>query len=107
MIRDLLTPETQADPYVWAAVLAGHAWLGVAGWLIGGWWSVPVYLLFEAVQALAARRLLIWDSVLDACGFCCGALTAAFLWQHSAGLALQTVAACAAVAVTGVGVRRR
>ena len=44
MIRELLTPEAQADAYVWAAVLLAHAALGAAGWAVVGWAAVAVYL---------------------------------------------------------------
>ena len=105
-MRDLLTPEAQRDPYVWSAVLIAHAGLGVAGWAMVGWWAVLVYGAFEAAQALAARRLLFWDSVLDACGFACGALLAASIWAHDGWLSAAAIVACACIAFAGALARR-
>lgn len=79
MLRDLLTPEDHGDPYVWAAVFAAHAWVG-AGLLvlIGDIHLVLTgYLLFEILQAMVSRRLLVLDSALD---WLAVALGAAMVW---------------------------
>ena len=101
MIREILTPEAQRDPYAWASVLLAHAALGAAGWAAIGWWAVLVYVAFEVAQALAARRLYAWDSILDACGFTCGALLGHGLWSHDARLTGAGIAVAACIAVAG------
>lgn len=101
MIRDLLTPDAQRDPYAWASVLLAHAALGAAGWAAIGWWAVLVYVAFEVAQAVAARRLYAWDSILDACGFGCGALLASGLWLHDGLQIGGAVTCCAAIAFAG------
>lgn len=101
MIRELLTPEAQRDPYAWASVLLAHAALGAAGWAAIGWWAVLVYVAFEVAQAVAARRLYAWDSILDACGFGCGALLASGLWLHDGLQIGGAVTCCAAIAFAG------
>lgn len=58
MIRELLTPDAQDDPYVWSAVLIAHAGVGCAGWVFIGWWAIIAYVAFEIAQAVAARRAL-------------------------------------------------
>lgn len=107
MIRGVLAPESQKDPYIWSAVLLAHAVLGVSGWALIGWWAVPVYLAFEVVQALAARRFLWWDSVLDACGFACGALLAASLWSHDLAMAGTAIIFCGCICFSGAMARGR
>lgn len=106
MIRDLLTPDAQRDPYAWAAVLVAHAGLGCAGWVLIGWWAVLVYLTFEAVQAVAARQALWWDSVLDACAFAIGAALMAAGWAQDTGLAVLAIVAIAIIAAAGAAARR-
>ena len=101
MIRDLMTPEAQEDPYVWSAVLLAHSVIGVAGWSILGWWAVAVYIAFEAVQAIISIRALWWDSVLDACGFACGALLASSVWAHDLAMAGTAVLVCACICFSG------
>lgn len=101
MIRELLTPDSQNDPYAWASVLLAHAAIGAAGWAALSWWSVAVYLAFEAVQAATARRAIYWDSVLDACGFACGAVLACGLWGHDLRLVGAGVAVTACIAIAG------
>lgn len=105
MIRELLTPEAQPDPYVWAAVLLAHAVLGVAAWALIGWWAVVIYAAFEFVQAVAARCMLWWDSVLDTCGFTCGALLAAALWARSLTVAAAAILICGCIALAGICAR--
>ena len=78
MIRDLLTPEAHRDPYVWAAVLLAHAWIGGSAYPLAGWWVIVAYAAFERVQALYARKSFVWDSVLDWCAVSLGAATVAF-----------------------------
>lgn len=106
MMRDLLTPEAQQDPYIWAAVLVAHGGLGCAGWVVIGWWAVLVYLAFEAVQALAAGRALWWDSVLDACGFALGAALLSAAWVQNTRLAVAAIFAIAIIAAAGAAARR-
>lgn len=106
MIRDLLTPEAQQDAYAWASVLLAHAAMGAAGWAALSWWSVAAYLLFEAAQAAISGRALIWDSILDACGFACGAALAAGLWRHDLALVAAAVISCAMIAAAGAMARR-
>lgn len=106
MIREILTPEAQRDPYAWASVLLAHAALGAAGWAAIGWWAVLVYVAFEVAQAVAARRLYAWDSILDACGFACGAALAAGLWRHDLALVAAAVISCAMIAAAGAMARR-
>lgn len=101
MIRELLTPEAQRDPYAWASVLLAHAALGVAGWAAIGWWAVLIYVAFEVAQAVTASRLYAWDSILDACGFSCGALLASGLWLHDGLQIGGAVTCCAAIAFAG------
>ena len=101
MIRDLLTPDAQADPYAWASVLVAHAAIGAAGWAALSWWSVAAYLVFEAVQAAVARRALYWDSILDAYGFSFGALLTSGLWLHDGLQIGGAVTCCAAIAFAG------
>lgn len=72
MIRSLLTPEAHRDPYVWAAVLMAHAWIGGEAYAIIGWWMVAAYAVFELAQAAISKRPAWWDSVLDWCAVCLG-----------------------------------
>ena len=106
MIRDLMSPESHDNPYVWSAVLLAHAALGVAGWAIIGWWAVMVYLAFELVQAITARGALWWDSVLDACGFICGALLASSMWARDLPMAATAILVCACICFSGAMARR-
>lgn len=113
MIQELLTPEAQADAYVWAAVLVAHAAIGVA---LFAWFSgrptrtalglvALVYALIEAIQAAISGSLLIWDSTLDWVAVCLGALVAAGLRQRRPGIARATTLATLLLAV--IGYRRR
>lgn len=106
MMRDLLTPEAQRDPYVWTAVLLAHAGLGVAGWVLIGWSAVLVYGAFEVAQALAARRALWWDSILDACGFAVGVVLVSAAWAHNTTLAFLAIVTIGIIAAAGAGARR-
>lgn len=97
LISDLLTPESQADPYVWGAVMLSHAGIGAALWAIlrsperRPWWCVllatMVYAVFEAIQAVLAGTFLLWDSLLDWSAVGLGAVLAASLWHRSAKFA--------------------
>ena len=99
MIRDLLTPEAHQDGYVWAAVLLSHAFIGGVGVVFMGWWFLPVYIAFEAVQAVRARRALYWDSVLDIVAVVLGGVSVS---QGSLGAALAVLS----IALFGWYVRR-
>lgn len=105
MIRSILNPEAQSDPYVWSAVLLAHAAIGAAGWAALSWWSVAVYLAFEVYQALTARRLYAWDTVLDGCGFTCGAVLACGLWTHSTPVIAGAALCCGSIAAAGWSAR--
>ncbi|MCV2448885.1 hypothetical protein [Paracoccus sp. DMF] len=93
MIRELLTPEAQRDPYAWASVLLAHAWIGGAAYPLVGWWLVAIYAAFEAVQAVISRRPLWWDSALDWCAVCLGAASVAYAspWPAAAVLGIALV----------------
>ena len=78
MIRRLLTPEAQRDPYTWCAVYSAHCWLalGPFGAIAIGWdvwtaaWVTPLlYLtLWEGLQLFLVRRVrlaLLWDALAD------------------------------------------
>ena len=116
MIADLLTPEAQADAYVWAAVLVAHAGIGAALWvLVAGWFQRPwfgafmasvLYLGFETVQGLVAGRLLIWDSLLDWSAVTLGALLASAIWAQYSGTAKVVVLAVGMIAAAGAWVRK-
>lgn len=80
MIRDLLTPEAHRDPYVWSSVLLAHFALGAILWPVVGWWIVPAYIAFEAVQAIRSRHPLWWDSVCDSVAVLLGAQLMAGHW---------------------------
>lgn len=105
MIRELLTPDAQDDPYVWSAVLIAHAGVGCAGWVFIGWWAIIAYVAFEIAQAVAARRALWWDSVLDICGFTLGAVLMLGGWSHNIALAAAAVAAIAIISAAGAMAR--
>lgn len=81
MIKDLLTPEAQADAYVWASVMLAHGCIGAMGWAVMGWAALLVYAGFEVLQAAVSRRWMLWDVALD---FCAVALGAALIAQQSA-----------------------
>lgn len=105
MIRDLMTPEAQTDPYVWSAALLAHAAIGVAMWALLGWWALAAYAAFEAVQARVSGVLLIWDSILDWCAVALGACLGWALWSQSTSGALGSVAAVAVIAAVGAARR--
>lgn len=98
MIRELLTPEAQRDPYAWASVLLAHAWIGGAAYPLVGWWLVLIYAAFEVVQAITSRRPLWWDSALDWCA----------VWLGAEGVATSSHTPAAAVlCIAFVGWRAR
>ena len=105
MIRDLLTPEAQTSPYVWAAVLLAHFGIGAMLWLAVGLPAIGVYAAFEALQAVVARRALWWDSVLDWCGVVLGALMMGWAVSGAYGAALACAAACLCIAAVGYRAR--
>ena len=116
MIRELLTPEAQADAYVWAAVLLAHAGIGVALWVLcmaytghmrgSAVLSALLYAVFELVQADISGSLLIWDSLLDWSAVTLGAVLAAGLWGGSLRPARAAVLALGIIAAAGAWVRR-
>ena len=67
MLHDLLTPEAQADPYVWTTVLLAHFAIGACLRMVGlRVWLIAVgYVAFEAMQAAVSGVFLPWDSLLD------------------------------------------
>lgn len=113
MILDLLTPESQENAYVWAAVMLAHAAIGAAMWaalfravkrpLVV---VMIAYAFFEAAQAAISGTLLIWDSVLDWCAVGMGAALAAALWRRSAVAARLAALAALVVALVGAFKRR-
>lgn len=109
MIRDLLTAESQRDPYVWAAVLVAHAGIGVALWVITGSLVAAggLYAGFELVQAVTSRRALWWDSLLDWSAVSLGAVLG---WALEAGdrpIQIAVLVSIAVVAAVGAGARGR
>lgn len=115
LISDLLTPESQADPYVWGAVMLSHAGIGAALWVIlrcperRPWWCVLlamiVYAVFEAMQAVLAGTFLLWDSLLDWSAVSLGAVLAASLWQRS--ITFARLAILAVFVIVAIGARGR
>lgn len=105
MIRELLSADSQGDPYSWASVLLAHAWIGCAGFIAIGWYCIPVYIAFEIIQAAVSRRALVWDCILDACAVCCGALMV-YLWVTSHVL-LAVFCICVVLCIAAVGWAQR
>lgn len=91
----ILTPEAHRDPYIWGAVLLAHVAIGCMGWLVVGWWIVPVYIAWEVGTAALTRMRMYWDAALDWCAVALGACMAAGLYPKAA--------AGAVLAILGVG----
>lgn len=89
--RDILIPESQADPHHWGATAGAHCWIALGPWgvIAIGWdqwtaaWVTPIiyFLLIEAYQLtrFARTRHLIWDSILDTVMIAFGGYAAACL----------------------------
>ncbi|SIT74799.1 hypothetical protein [Pontibaca methylaminivorans] len=103
MLRDLLTPEDHADPYIWAAVFAAHAWVGAALVIVLGdiHLALTGYLLFEVLQAVVSRRLIVLDSVLD---WLAVVLGAAMIWTEAGRWIVALI--CVAIAAGWIWKRR-
>jgi hypothetical protein len=115
MIQDLLTPEAQSAPYLWAAVMVAHAGIGVALWVMlyrsarqpmaNAFLAMIVYAAFEALQAIIANTFLLWDSLLDWSAFSLGTVLAASLWRRSITFARLAVLAILVIVTLGAWVR--
>ncbi len=112
LIDELLTPEAQPDPYVWAAVLLAHAAIGAALYAaLVGVVRRPlvlvalIYAVWEAAQAAVSGTLLIMDSIVDLAAVMIGAVLALGLWHRRAGVARIATLAAAVIAI--IGYRRR
>lgn len=98
VLRDLMTPEAQANAYEWAAVLLAHFAIGVCLRFLGLslWLIAAGYAAFEAVQAMVSGVFLPWDSAVDWVAVVLGA----------AARGPAAVAALSVVALVGAGRRR-
>ena len=118
MIRDLLTPEAQRDPYNWTATFSGHAWIALGPWgLIAlGWdmwtaaWVTPIlyFVCWEGLQLAFCKnrtRALLWDSVLDAVAVAFGCYAATLLGHGYQLAAIWCWGASVGVMATGWKVR--
>jgi hypothetical protein len=101
----LFPPEDHRDPAAWAAVFAGHAWLGLALTAFGVWigwpaWA-PAVVYWIGWEVLAQRVGAGWrDAIVDGGAVALGGVTAWALWQHEAAvLAAALVATAVSVAV--------
>lgn len=57
MIKDLLTPEDHADPYIWAAVLMAHAFICQILVVIGFMFYDPI----RSLEIISLSYLLLWE----------------------------------------------
>ncbi|HRM75757.1 MAG TPA: hypothetical protein PLI13_13790 [Paracoccus sp. (in: a-proteobacteria)] len=112
LIGELLIPEAQPDPYVWAAVLLAHAAIGAALYAaLVGVTRRPLMLValiyagWEVLQAAASGALLVLDSAVDLSAVMIGAVLALGLWHRRAGVTRLATLAAAIIAI--IGYRRR
>lgn len=98
MIRELLTPEAQSDPYIWAAVMLAHVAIGMMLRQIGlRLWVIAVaYAAWEALQWAVSGIFLPYDAILDWVAVMLGAI--------ASGPAVA--AAVVVVVLAGMGRRR-
>lgn len=106
----LFPPASEKDPATWAAVAAGHAFVGIGlaclclwfGWPV---WSGPAaYMIgWEVIRQRVGAGWpdAITDAAFVALGACCGWA----LWRHDPATA--GVSAAAVAAGVGAGVWRR
>lgn len=118
-IRDMLrSPEAHKDPYTWATVFSGHAYIALGPWaalaIILDRWTAAVivslaYLIvWEGAQlALAPKRTrsLYWDAILDTVAVAFACVAASLYGDGELMAALSTW--CASVVVMAAGVRKR
>ncbi|MFH5773614.1 hypothetical protein ACHFJ0_05130 [Paracoccus sp. NGMCC 1.201697] len=118
MIRRLLTPESQKDPYSWASAFGAHYWIALGPWgvIAIGWtqwtaaWVVPLLYLvcWEGLQLYLQKRVtraLVWDSILDTTGVALACYSAACLGNDLKLSAVSCWGASLIVAAVGWRVR--
>lgn len=118
-LRDILTPESQADPHHWASTAWAHCWFAMGPWgvIAIGWtmwtasWVVPILYLM-AIEGYQLSRVdrtkhLIWDSVLDTVMVAMGCYSAACLGNDMKLAAVACWGASLIVAGVGYGKRAR
>lgn len=106
----LFPPRSEQDPATWAAVAAGHAFVGVIGAALCLWWGWPVWIgpvAYMIVWEVIHQRLGAgWaDAITDAAFVALGACCAWALWGQD--MVTATLSAGAAVVSIGLGVWRR
>lgn len=119
---DFFAPESQADAYVWLAVLAGHGFVGIIA-VAAVWWALRAADVIDRPREVALALtvggyLLGWevivqalgagwpDALVDSFAVGCGAVIATSAWARKAGRIGWTMVLFGALAVAGVWRRR-
>ena len=112
---DLTIPTAHTDPYVWLAVFAAHALIGVGAWIAArvlglksgeaaAFVSVGYFSCWEvAVQALGAG---IADALVDWSAVTIGAVAAWAIYDRKLKVGAVAGLMWSAIALVGVGKRK-
>lgn len=88
LFEEMMTPSKNESDFIWALVAIGHAVVGAAGFLLIGWWALPIYLLKELHDLKIGGKKL--DGAVDIGFFMLGLVygTPEWPWLVLSGVAL-------------------